>query len=139
VSPTKGAEAVEAAIDPYRAPLADGFREFTLALLGLAKSNAKHAGTFNGPSHLDAAALEALAHWRRAAHQALARVRAVPRDAPGRKVAERWLKSLIVGLDLQRQALSLIDPTKAAQAAGLAGTQIAESHRLELRLDRVLP
>jgi hypothetical protein len=139
VSPTQRAESVETAIGPYRALLADDFREFTLALLALAKSNAKHAGTFNGPSQPDAAALEALAHSRHAAHQALTRVRTVPRDAPGKKLAERWLKSLIAGLDLQSQALSLIDPTQAAQAAGLASTQIAESHRLELRLDRVLP
>ena len=94
VSPTKAAATVEAAIDPYRAPLADGFREFTSALLRLAKSNAKHAGTFNGPSNQDAAALEALARWRRPAKQALARVKAVPRDAPGKNLAERWLRSL---------------------------------------------
>ncbi len=143
MSPAQGTEAVEetavaAAIDPYRAGLDAGFREFTVALLALAKSDAKPGGTFNGTSPKDAAALKALAHWRGAAHHALTRVRLVAADAPGKKLAERWLKTLIGSLDLQRQALSLIDPNQAAQVAGLARRQIAESHRLESRLDRVI-
>lgn len=132
-----GQAAVLAAIDPYRASLADDSKEFTLALLALAQSNVNGAG-FNQASPQDAAALQALAHWRRDAHHALNRVRAVASDAPGRKLAERWLKSLIAAVDLQRQGLSLVDPNLAADAARLARKRIAESHRLEERLVRVL-
>jgi hypothetical protein len=143
MSPAQGAEAVEgsvvaAALEPSRAGLADGFREFTLALLALAKADVKAAGGFNGASPKDSAALKALAHWRSDAHQALVRVRSVTADAPGKKLAERWLKTLIAALDLQRQALSLIDPARAAHAAQLARQRVAESHRLEARLDRVI-
>jgi hypothetical protein len=131
------AAAVSAAIDPYRAGLADDSMEFTLALLALAKSNVKGAG-FNQASPQDAAALQALAHWRRDAHHALTRVRAVASGAPGKKLAERWLKSLIAALDFQRQGLSLVDPNLAADASRLARKRIAQAHRLEERLARVL-
>jgi hypothetical protein len=143
MSPVQGAEAdkrgaVAAAIDPHRAGLADGFKQFTLALVALARSDVKAGGAFNGVSPKDAAALKALAHWRTEAHHALTGVRSVGPEASGKKLAERWLKTLIAALDLQRQALSLIDPNRAASAAQLARKQIAESHRLEIRLDRIL-
>ncbi|HJX33339.1 MAG TPA: hypothetical protein VJ257_03995 [Solirubrobacterales bacterium] len=129
---------MSAAVDPYRTRLADDSRDFTVALLALAKSNVKSPGSFNHPSPQDAVALHALAHWRRDAQHALHRVRAVASDAPGRNLAEKWLKAMIAALDLQRQGLSLIDPNLAADAGGLARKRIAESHRLEERLDRVL-
>ncbi len=143
MSPARGAEgagtaAVSAAIDPYRTRLADGSRDFALALLALAKSNVKDPSSFNQPSPQDAVALHALAHWRRDAQHALHRVRGVAPGTPGRKLAEKWLKALIGALDHQRQGLSLIDPNLAADAAGLARKQTAEFHRLEARLDREL-
>jgi hypothetical protein len=144
MSPTRSsgkvtASAVSAAIDPFRTPLAEDARDFTVALLALAKSNAKNSGSFNQPSPQDKAALKALAHWRRDAQHALHRVRTVSPRAPGRKLAEKWLKALIAALDLQRQALSLIDPNQAANAARSAGERTAEYLRLEDRLDKVLP
>ncbi len=130
--------AVSAAIDPYRTRLADDARDFTVALLALAKSNAKNSGSFNQTSPQDKAALKALARWRRDAQHALHRVRTVTAGAPGRNLAERWLKALIAALDLQRQALSLVDPNLAADAARSAGQRIEEYLRLENRLDQVL-
>jgi hypothetical protein len=130
--------AVAAALDPYRPLLAEDSRDFTVALLALAKANAKGTSAFNQASPQDAAALQSLAHWRRDARHALKQVRAVASGAPGRSLAEKWLKALIAALDLQRQGLSLIDPNLAADAGRLARKRIAESHRLETRLDRVL-
>lgn len=129
---------VAAAIDPYRARLDDDAVDFTLALLALAKANAKGTAGFNQPSPADAVALHALARWRRDAKQAMQRVRAVAPGAPGRALAESWLKALISALDLQRQGLSLVDPALAADAARRARKQIAEYQRLEARLDREL-
>lgn len=82
--------------------------------------------------------LHALTHWRRDAQHALRRVKAVAAGAQGRSLAEKWLKALLSGLDLQRQALSLIDPTLAADAGRRARKRIAEAHRFEARLDREL-
>jgi hypothetical protein len=137
---TSGAEsaAVADAIDPYRSRFDEDAKNFSLALLALAKSNAKQARSFNQTSPQDKAALRTLARWRRDAQHGLHRVRAVPAGAPGRSLAERWLKALIAALDLQVQALSLIDPTKAAEAANSAGPRIEEYQRLEARLDQVL-
>jgi hypothetical protein len=118
--------------------LEEDARDFTVALLALAKSNVKAPGSFNHPSPQDSVALHALAHWRRDARHALRRVRSVASDAPGRGLAEKWLKALIAALDLQSQALSLIDPTLAADAARLSRRRIAEYHRFEERLDREL-
>ena len=137
---TRGVEsaAVADAIDPYRSRFDEDAKSFSLALLALAKSNAKQARAFNQTSPQDKAALRALARWRRDAQHALHHVRAVPAGAPGRSLAERWLKALIAALDLQVQALSLLDPTKAADAANSAGRRIEEYQRLEVRLDQVL-
>ena len=132
------ASPLSVAIDPYRSRLATDSRDFTVALLALAKSNANGTSSFNAPSAQDGAALHALAHWRRDAQHALRRVRSVEPQASGRKLAERWLKTLIAALDLQRQALSLASPDLAAAAAGSARQKIAEYHRLGARLDRVL-
>jgi hypothetical protein len=133
-----GAAAIADAIDPYRGRFDEDAKNFSLALLALAKSNAKQARAFNQTSPQDKAALRVLARWRRDAQHALHHVRAVPASAPGRSLAERWLKALIAALDLQRQALSLLDPTKAAEAAKAAGSRIEEFQRLEVRLDQVL-
>lgn len=132
------ATAVIEAIDPYRSRFDEDAENFSLALLALAKANAKQARTFNQTSPQDKAALRVLARWRRDAQHALHRVRAVPAHAHGRSLAERWLKALIAALDLQGQALSLLDPTKAAEAAKSAGSRIEEYQRLEVRLDQVL-
>jgi hypothetical protein len=134
-----GATATAAAIDGYRSQFDEDAKNFSLALLALAKSNAKQTRTFNQTSPQDKAALRALARWRRDAQHALHHVRAIPSAAPGRKLAERWLKALIAALDLQTQALSLLDPNKAAEAARAAGPRIEEYQRLEARLDQVLP
>jgi len=143
MSPTRSsgevkASAVSAAIDPFRTRLADDTRDFTVALLALAKSNTKNSGSFNQPSPQDKAALKALARWRRDAQHALHRVRTVASGAHGRKLAEKWLKALIAALDLQRQALSLVDPNQAANAARSAGERTAEYVRLENSLDKEL-
>ena len=143
MSPTRSsgavkASAVSAAIDPFRTPLADDARDFTVALLALAKSNAKSSGSFNELSPQDKEALKALARWRRDAQHALHRVTTVASGAHGRNVAEKWLKALIAALDLQRQALSLADPNQSAHAARSAGERIAEYLRLEDRLDQEL-
>jgi hypothetical protein len=140
MSPSTAATAkpLSVAIDPYRGRLAEDAGDFTIALLALAKANAKRGGTFNAPSPEDAVALHALAHWRRDARHALARVKALAHDTPGRPLAEKWLKALIAALDLQRSALSLVDPTQAAEAGRQAHVRIAESHRLEESLNRVL-
>jgi hypothetical protein len=130
---------VSTAIDPYRNRFAEDAADFTVALLDLAKANAKGTAGFNEPSPEDAVALHALAGWRRDAQHALRRVRGLPADAPGRALAIQWLKAMIAGLDLQRQGLSLIDPAAAADASRRAGKAIARSHRLEARLDRELP
>ncbi len=45
---------------------------------------------------------------------------------------------MIAALDLQRQALSLADPNLGADAARSAHKKIAEYHRLEERLNRVI-
>lgn len=133
-----GTTAVADAIDPYRDRFDAGAKDFSLALLALAKSNAKQARTFNQTSPQDKAALRILARWRRDAQHALHHVRSVPAGARGRSLAERWLKALIAALDLQGQALSLLDPTKAAEAADAAGPRIEEYRRLEVRLEKVL-
>jgi hypothetical protein len=143
MSPTQDAgrvktAAVSAAIDPYRSRLADDARDFTVALLALAKANAKDSGFFNQPSPQDDAALKALARWRRDAQQALRRVRTVAPGASGRNLAERWLKTLIAALDFQRQSLSLVDPNLAADAARSGGERTEQYLRLEGRLDRKL-
>ena len=143
MSPTRSsgevkASAVSAAIDPFRTRLADDTRDFTVALLALAKSNTKNSGSFNQPSPQDKAALKALARWRRDAQHALHRVGTVASGAHGRKLAEKWLKALVAALDLQRQALSLVDPNQSAHAARSAGERIAEYLRLENRLDQEL-
>ena len=132
------ATAVSAAIDPYRTRLADDSRDFSVALLALAGANVKSPGSFNQPSPQDAVALHVLSHWRRDAQHALHRVGTVASGAPGRNLAKRWLKAQIAAVDLQRQTLSLVDPNLAADAARLARKRIAESHRLEARLARVL-
>jgi hypothetical protein len=130
--------AVADAIDPYRTRFDEDAKGFSLALLALAKSNAKRARAFNQTSPQDKAALRALARWHRDAQHALHQVRAVPAGAPGRRLAVRWLKALIAALDLQGQALSPLDPVKAAAAADSAGRRIEELQRLEARLDQVL-
>jgi hypothetical protein len=132
------ATAVADEIDPYRSRFDEDAKNFGLALLALAKSNAKQVRAFNQTSPQDKAALRALARWRRDAQHALHHVRAVPAGAPGKSLAERWLKALIAGLDLQGQALSLLDPIKAAEAANSAGPRIEEFQRLEAQLDQVL-
>lgn len=132
------AAAVSAAIDPYRGRLADDARDFTVALLALAKSNARNSGSFNQTSPQDQVALKALAHWRGDAQHALRRVRTVASNTPGRNLAERWLKALIAALDLQRQALSVLDPVLAAGAARSAAERTRQYLRLEGRLDRML-
>jgi hypothetical protein len=137
-SPAAQTAAVAAAIGPFRTRLTEDAGDFTLALLALAKANAATPGSFNVPSPQDAVALHALAHWRRDAQHALRRVKAVAGGAPGRILAEKWLKALIAALDLQRQGLSLVDPSLAADAGRRARKLIAESHRFEARLDREL-
>jgi hypothetical protein len=132
------AAAVSAALDPFRSRLEDDARNFTMALLALAKSNAKSAGSFNQASPQDKAALKALSRWRRDAQHALHRVRTVPAGASSRNLAEKWLKAQIAALELQRQSLSLADPNLAADAAHSAGKRIEEYQRLEARLDQVL-
>lgn len=132
------ATAVADAIAPYRSRFDEDAKNFSLALLALAKSNAKQARAFNQTSPQDKAALRVLARWRGDAQHVLHHVRAVPAGAHGRSLAERWLKALIAALDLQGQALSLLDPTKAAKAASSAGPRIEEYQRLEVRLDQVL-
>ena len=134
----RAATAVADAIDPYRSRFDEDAKNFSLALLALAKSNAKQKRTFNQTSPQDKAALRVLARWRRDAQHALHHVRALTGDAHGRSLAEKWLKALIAALDLQGQALSLLDPTKAAEAAKAAGPRIEEYQRLEMRLDQVL-
>jgi hypothetical protein len=130
--------AVAAAIDPYRTRLADDAMDFTLALLALAKFNAANSGSFNQTSAQDKAVLKALADWRRDAQHALRKVRTVDSGAPGRNLAERWLKALIASLDSRRQALSLLDPDLAADAASSAAERTKQYLRLEGRLDRTL-
>jgi hypothetical protein len=129
---------VEAALHPYRGRLGEDAADFTRALLGLAKANAKGTAGFNTPSPQDAVALHALAHWRRDAQHALKAIKALNHAATGRGVAERWLKTLIGALDFQRQGLSLVDPAAAAEASRRARKAIASAQRLEAQLDRVL-
>jgi len=136
--PTSTSTEVVAALEPYRPRLAEGATDFTLALLALAAANAKGTAGFNEPSPQDAVALHALAHWRRDARHALKKVESVSAKAAGRKLAIQWLKALIEGLDLQRQALSLIDPVAATDAARRAGVAVARTSRLESRVDREL-
>jgi hypothetical protein len=111
---------------------------FTTALLALAKHNAQQGGSFNETSPEDLAALKALARWRRDAQHALRRVRGVSSDPHDRQLAVRWLKALIAAVDLQRQALSLVDPKLAAAAAGSAGKRMDEYFHLESRLEEAL-
>lgn len=134
-----GASDVAGAIDPLRARLPEHTRDYTVALLALAKANAAGTGEFNAPSPQDALALQALALWRRDAQRALRRVRAVGGDAPGKAVAEKWLKTMIAALNFERQSLSLVDPTLAAEAAASARKQVARYHLLEAKLDGALP
>ena len=133
-----GVSTLSAVVDPYRSQLANDSKEFTLALLALARASSKPNVNTSAPSPEEAAALKALAHWRRGAQHALRRVRVAGGGAPGRKLAERWLKTMIAALDLQRQALSLADPNLGADAARSAHKKIAEYHRLEERLNRVI-
>jgi hypothetical protein len=140
MSPPAAARAMDvaAAIDALRARLPEHTRDYTVALLALAKANAAGSGEFNAPSPQDALALQALALWRRDAQRALRRLRAVSGDAPGKQVAEKWLKTMVAALNFQRQSLSLADPTLAAQAAASARKQTARYHLLETKLDRAL-
>lgn len=133
-----GAGDVAAAIDPLRSRLPEHTRDYTVALLALAKANAAGSGEFNAPSPQDALALQALALWRRDAQRALRRVRAVGGGAPGKAVAEKWLKTMIAALNFERQSLSLVDPTLAAEAAASARKQVARYHLLEAKLDGAL-
>jgi hypothetical protein len=133
-----GTAEVAAAIDPHRGRLADDSVAFTLALLEVAKASAEGSGLFNQTSPQGAAAMRALARWRGDVKQLLKEVKRVPSSATGKKLAQRWLKALIVALNYQRQALSLMDPKLAADASRLAREGIVESHRLEQRLERVL-
>ena len=129
---------VAAAIEPLRARLPEHTRDYTVALLTLAKANAAGSGAFNAPSPQDALALNALALWRRDAQRALRRVRAAPAAAPGRQLAEKWLKAMIAALNFERQTLSLADPTLAAEAATAARKQVARYRHLEGKLDGAL-
>ncbi len=133
-----GASDVAAAIDPLRARLSEHTRDYTVALLALAKANAAGTGEFNAPSPQDALALQALALWRRDAQRALRRVHAVGGGAPGKQIAEKWLKTMIAALNFERQSLSLVDPKLAAEAAASARKQVARYHLLEAKLDGVL-
>jgi len=133
-----GASTVADAIEPYRSRLLEDAADFSTALLALAEANAGGSTGFNEPSPQDAVALHVLVHWRRDAKQALARVKAAPSGAPGRGLAVKWLKVQIEAIDLQRQGLSLSDPGLAAEAARRGREVIAEAHRLEERLMRVL-
>ena len=108
------------------------------AEMAVAEANAKGSAGFNEPSPQDAVALHVLVHWRRDAKQALSRVKAATSGAPGKALAAKWLKTLIGAIDLQRQGLSLSDPGLAADAARRGRARIAEAHRLEEQLDRVL-
>ena len=134
----RSASEVAAALDPYRARLAEDAADFTHSLLALAAANAKGTAGFNEPSPQDAVALHALTHWRRDAHHALKRVEAISAKGPARGLATKWLKALVAALDLQRQALSLIDPAAAADAARRASSAVSRINRLEVRLDREL-
>ncbi len=127
---------VAAALNRYRNRIAEDAADFTHSLLALAAANAKGTAGFNQPSPQDAVALHALAHWRRDAKQALKRVETVSDKAAGRALAIKWLKALIVTLDLQRKGLSLIDPTEAADASRRAAAAARRTYRLEARLDR---
>lgn len=143
MSPVPGSEAIRAttvadAIEPYRSRLLEDAADFSEALLALAEANAKGSAGFNEPSPQDAVALHVLVHWRRDAQHALSRVKAAASGAPGKGLAVKWLGTLIGAIDLQRQGLSLSDPGLAADAARRGHQRIAESHRLEERLDRVL-
>lgn len=140
MSPAAGADEAEvaAAIDSLRARLPEHVRDYTVALLALAKANAAGSGEFNAPSPQDALALQALVVWRRDAQRALRQLRAVPGGLPGREVAEKWLKTMIAALNFQRQSLSLVDPTAAAEAAASARRQTTRYRLLEAKLDRVL-
>jgi hypothetical protein len=129
---------VAAAIDAFRARLPEHTRDYTVALLALAKANAAGSGDFNAPSPQDALALHALALWRRDAQRALRRVRAVPGGAPGKQTAERWLKAMIAALNFEQQSLSLADPSLAAKAAASARKQVARYHHLEAKLEGAL-
>lgn len=129
---------VAVAISSFRDRIPEHTRDYTVALLALAKANAAGSGEFNAPSPQDALALQALALWRRDAQRALRRVRGVPGGAPGRAVAEKWLKTMISALNLQRQSLALSDPTLAAQAAASARAQVARYHLLEGKLEGAL-
>ncbi|MFN8217909.1 MAG: hypothetical protein U0R71_15045 [Solirubrobacterales bacterium] len=133
-----GAESVRAALDPFRARLPEHARDYTVALLALAKANAVGGAEFNAPSPQDALALQALLHWRREAHRALRRVRATAGGAHTGRIAERWLKTMIAALDLERQSLSIADPAQAARAAASARRQVSRYHRLEAELERAL-
>jgi hypothetical protein len=132
------ATVVADAIGPYRSRLLEDAADFSAALLVLAEANAKGSAGFNEPSPQDAVALHVLVHWRRDAKQALSRVKAASSGAPGKGLATNWLKTLISAIDLQRQSLSLSDPGLAADAARRGRARIAEAHRLEEQLDRVL-
>jgi hypothetical protein len=134
------ATAVAEALAAYRDRLDADTYAFSKALFALAKFNAgqKPPAAFNQTSPQDKAALRALAKWRRDAQHLLHRVRAIPTGAHGRALAERWLKALIAALDLEGQALALLDPKKAAAAAGAASSRIEEYQRLETRLYGVL-
>lgn len=129
---------VAVAIGSFRDRIPEHTRDYTVALLALAKANAAGSGEFNAPSPQDALALQALALWRRDAQRALRRVRGVSSGAPGRAVAEKWLKTMISALNFQRQSLALSDPTLAAQAAASARAQVARYHLLEGKLEGAL-
>jgi hypothetical protein len=129
-----GSSTIAAVVDTYRDRLAEDSIDFTLALQELAKTDANGATPFNSPSPQDAVALHALARWRRDAQHALKEVRTAP-PGPLTGLAEKWLKTLIAALDLQRQGLSIVSPTKAAHATSAARKKIAAYRRLEERLE----
>jgi hypothetical protein len=129
--------AVSDAIGPLRGRLEEDAGKLTLALLALARADAARSAPFNAMSAQDRAALKALSRWTRDARHALQRVRKLG-GAPSKHLAERWLTAQIAALDLQRQSLSVVDPTMAADLAAKAGRRIEECERLESRLDRVL-
>ncbi|MGH2938010.1 MAG: hypothetical protein ACRDPE_07815 [Solirubrobacterales bacterium] len=133
-----GASPVAATVDRYRGLLAEDASDYTVALLALAKANASGTAGFNSPSPQDAVALSVLARWRRHAGHAAKRIGTLPADSNGKELATRWLTSLIASLDLQEQALSLIDPAAAADASRGAAAALLRTKHLQARLERKL-
>jgi hypothetical protein len=131
------ARSVSQALHPYRNRLISDSVAFTRASLTLARSLDGQA-PFNQASPQRSATLAALASWQGDVHGALTSVQSVDSHATGQILAVKWLKMLDAALGLARQALSLSDPHKAADAAAHAQQRIDESHRLADRLAQVL-